>query len=183
MLSLTDFRAMTQKGDILPVANTAFDPIGSAIRWWTGGRWSHVLLVSGDDEVIDVTWCGVKKIAWEGSVYAKSYRLAILRPDASEEQKDAAVQFALSKVGKRYDYSYLFTNAILLVLNKFGLGRDFRNRFDVGKAYTCIELPVDAYFETSQLRIIEESINRSQAIPDDLFVYGQNLKLIGVFGG
>jgi len=182
MFTLEEFNRYTQKGDLLVVANTAFDPIGSFIRWWTGSEYSHVMFVVGVNDVIDVPWDGVKQIKWEGSVYSKSYKVKILRPCVTDEQKEKAVQFALTKVGKRYDYCYLCAAAVLLVLNKLGLDRNVRNWFDMDKAYTCIELPVDSYFETSQIRLIKSDINRSQATPDDLVKHGINMEVVGDFG-
>jgi len=74
--------------------------ISASIRWQTRSHWSHAALLISDDTIIEA-WQGAgvrwKKITdWENT---KTFEVP-----TTEEQDEAILTFARSKIGCRYDY-------------------------------------------------------------------------------
>ena len=182
LLSHEELLKVGKRGDIIVLTSIGFDPIGGSVRWWTGSEYSHTAIYLGDGEIVEAIYTGVHKVKWTETPYATTYKAVILRPAATTEQIEAALEYAQSKVGLKYDYLLFFATAPLILLTRLGFPlRGVRNYLDIHKAYICIELVVDSYFEASAIILIASHINRSQAIPDDLIRNSCNMEQVGAY--
>jgi uncharacterized protein YycO len=70
------------------------------------GKYSHAALYMGNEKIIhamtpDVQWTDL-------ATFTRCDRVAVIRPEVSEEDKKIAMQRALNMVGKPYDYDFVF---------------------------------------------------------------------------
>ena len=167
-------------GDILAMTSVKKDEIGESIRHVTGGDLTHVALYVGGGYLVEAIWDGVRKVHWSKSGYPGNYRVVVLRHkniDNLDIQK--VINFAISKVGLKYDYPFIVFAGIAVLLNRIGINiRRFRNWFDMENSYICTELVGDSYFETIKVRLIKKEINRSQYEPNDFTKHSDTLEQI-----
>lgn len=178
------FLQKLEPGDILVMTSLwRFEIIGRAIRWWTNGDDSHTVLYSGNGNLVEAIWSGVREIHWSQTPYPQYYRVTILRPTTIPvEQRHKAIEFARQQVGKRYDYLMLIFNAISIMLSWFHINtRGVKNWLDVKNWYYCVELILDSYFEGTGHYVIDSRINRGQGVPSDFIVHGNQLTCIGSY--
>jgi uncharacterized protein YycO len=179
-----NFLQNMKPGDILVMTSLwRFEVIGRFIRWWTGSDYSHNALYAGSGNLVEAVWTGVRKIHWSNTPYPDYYKIAVMRPvNISVEDRQKAIEYAEKKVGSGYDYFMILFTGIAIMFSWFNINiRGIKNWLDVKSWYYCTELSVDAYYETSKNRIINESINRSQAVPDDFIKNGVGLEYVGSY--
>lgn len=173
-------------GDILSMTCVKrFDPPGRIIKWISGSKYTHSALYVGGDEhqLVEALYYGVDRTGLtETGEYLCDYEICAMRPiNATQEQVKGAIEFAVSKIGKKYDYLLLLAMAPLTVLDRMGLHsvRELRNKIDLQEAYVCSELIVDSYHSVG-LSVVW-NINRSQVVPDDFWRSAKDLEKVAVY--
>jgi len=126
-------------------------PWALLIAWFQGNPVTHTALVVDPDNgvLVEAWYPRVRKSILE-NVLEGCYDWEVVRPTGvTEEQQTAAVEHALSLVGRGYDVKSLWSLAKWLLLEKV-FGPFVRHRIDVkekGNEYFCQELVTLCYLK------------------------------------
>ena len=110
--------------------------ISKIIRQVTHSYWNHAGLYIGNNKVIEARMLGVV----ESGFRYKGKDTLILRAELTPMQRVAIVKYALSQLGKRYDYFQLLS-LLFLWLFKRGRVQNSKNHF------ICSELVASAFYD------------------------------------
>lgn len=124
-----------KQGDILACKNNSF--LSRFIRYITKSNFSHLAIVVNENEAIESD--GISGFIKHKNIneyinYASVYSCDSL----SEDQRNNICQYAISKVGQKYDYYLIF---VLFLRYVFGL----RIKIKDGNEDICSELVNDSY--------------------------------------
>jgi uncharacterized protein YycO len=107
--------------------------IGNLISFISKAKYTHVAIYLSENKIIESTWRGVKINQFKDEKGIEIYSFTNL----SEENREKIIQFIMSKINSKYDYSLLLT---IIFERWFGV-----KPLDKQDAYICSELIDMAY--------------------------------------
>lgn len=108
---IEEIRQTLQPGDVLLETNDEYPGWQLNAKLFLKSDWVHAALYVGNGQIIDATTerNGVAPIDLDR--FAKCHHLAVIRPHYKTEQdRDAAVQYAHASIGVPYDYDWSLDN-------------------------------------------------------------------------
>jgi uncharacterized protein YycO len=131
------------QGDILFIKNKGFWFKG--VRDLINGEYDHVGLVVADNSIVDVALSGVRISTWDKFLARQAkekFEFKVYRCDVlTERDTHKIAEYAVSKVGMKYDYIQLLCMMFYIV---FDIKRKVKP-LDTASDWTCCELVVEAY--------------------------------------
>jgi uncharacterized protein YycO len=134
---------------------------GKLIRLGTMSRWNHAFIFVGGEQVVEATPRGVKLS------HVSEYSLIgwNQHEQVTPEQRENIYEFAMSTVGKPYNFLVIF-NLILRILGfKLLANTRFLHRLSQHEGYICSELVAEAYAK-SGITLVDKPVD--QVTPGDL---------------
>lgn len=123
----------------------------------TRSPWSHVAWVVSPTEVLESEWAlfGEKGVhVNELEKYPKD-RICFVRPNLPEEQIEAALEIARSKVGQRYDWSLFFFLFRKWVRSFMPWGKTVKVRNEK-HGWICSELVAGPLYQACGFRFVDD---------------------------
>ena len=130
--------------------------VSRMIRDVTGSYWNHAGIYVGKGRIVEARMLGV----CVSQFVDKGEKTRIISHDITALQRDKIVSYALSQVGKRYDYTQLLS-LFFLWLFKRGKVHNSDNHF------ICSELVAIAYLDAG-IRLVDKPVE--PITPGDLDV-------------
>jgi hypothetical protein len=160
-----------------------FGLLAKAIRFFTGGVWSHTFVCFIDDEttgswVIEAGELGVSVDSFKKYLDPKTYDVRVYMPLAKEENIDKALKRVMRLNGKAYGYAQLLGFIWIWLVRKL-TGQKVHN--PIGGGWICSELALDYCKDTGVDHQRFEELDRDSTSPkelDDIIKPSQHWKLI-----
>jgi len=125
-----------KKGDVL--AYKGYLPHSQIIKSIIKSDYSHVCLYIGNGKLVEADYSGIEY----ANIDKYKGRLDIYTCDLTDSQRKQICDYAISRIGQKYDYLLLF---FLFLRKLFKLRFRFKDR----KADICSELVNDSYKEAN----------------------------------
>jgi len=143
-------------GDILACKSNSF--LSFAIRFLTKSKYSHLAIIVSESEIIEAD--GIVGFINRKNINDYINEADIYTCDLTDEQRQDVVEYAISKIGKKYDYFLVF---VLFLRFTFGIKIKIKDTDDD----ICSELVNDCYSSVN-LKLSKKRF----PIPDDVIKSG-----------
>jgi len=138
------------------------------IKSLTHSQYSHLIIYVGDNLAVEADWSGIQYCNIDKY---KNYLDIYSCDSLTEIQREQICNYAISKVGEKYDY--------LLLIFMF-LRRIFKFRFRIklrdSKADVCSELVNDCYSEVNDMKLVKKRYPSPQEV-----ISSERLKFVGSY--
>ena len=152
-----------KKGDIL--AYKGKNPISKIVKKLTNSNYSHLCLYIGNSVFVEADWNGIQYCNIDKY---KNY-LDIYTCDLTDIQRQQICDYAISKVGEKYDYGLLIFMFLRQIFK-------FRFRIRDRNSDVCSELVNDSYSEANGMRLVKKRYPSPQEV-----INSERLKFVGSY--
>ena len=151
-------------GDVL--AYKGSNPISKIVKKLTNSNYSHLIIYISDGIAIEADWNGIQ---YCNINKYKNYLDIYTCDSLTDIQRKLICDYAISKVGEKYDYGLLIFMFLRQIFK-------FRFRIRDRNSDVCSELVNDSYSEANGMRLVKKRYPSPQEV-----INSERLKFVGSY--